>query len=132
MVILANHYGLSQKAYEDLLEQEIKMNIKIAVFMRGLQNKQLQQFVDMLGCVETNVLDRKNSSTTPFSRAEVPTSMKDTWRLFTRNKSSIMKNMLLPIVREVGDTASVSLVGAVDRLLMMGIDFFISLQTLWR
>ena len=57
--------------------------------------------------------------------------MKDTWRLFTRCKSSMLRNMPQPSVRELGDTASVCLVGAVERLLMMGIDFFISLQTLW-
>ena len=56
--------------------------------------------------------------------------MKDMNCLYAQCKHSIMRNNPLPGIRELGDAASVLLVGAVDRLLMMGIDFFISLQTL--
>ena len=37
LVILANHQGLSRKAYEELLVQEIKMHVKMAIFIRGLK-----------------------------------------------------------------------------------------------
>ena len=38
LVILANHQGLSRKAHEELLEQEICMHVKMAIFIRGLHN----------------------------------------------------------------------------------------------
>ena len=124
LVILANHQGLSHQACKELLEQEIKIHVKMAIFIRGLGNKQVQQFVDLMGCAETSIVDRRKTTSSTFSRTNIPTSMKDMWRLFTRCKSSMLRNMPQPSVRDLGDTASVSLVGAAEILLMMGIDFF--------
>ena len=56
--------------------------------------------------------------------------MKDAWQLFARYNSSMLRNLPQPSVRYVGETELVSLVGAADRLLIMGIDFFILLQEL--
>ena len=39
----------------------------MAFFIQGLQNKQVEQFVDILRCVETSIMDRQKLSSTPFS-----------------------------------------------------------------
>ena len=76
LVILANHQGLSHQAHKELLEKEIKMHVKMEIFIRGLGNKQVQQFVDFLGCAETSIVDRRKTTSSTFSSTNMPTSMK--------------------------------------------------------
>ena len=37
LVVLAHHYHLSGKACDEFLEQDIKMHMKLTLFIRGLQ-----------------------------------------------------------------------------------------------
>jgi len=67
---------LSYQAHEELLEQETKMHVKMAIFARGSENKQAEQFVNLLGCAETSIVNRWNTTST-FSGTNTSTFMKD-------------------------------------------------------
>ena len=124
LVVLAHHNCLYGKAHNELLDQEVRMHIRLTLFVHCLKKKKLKAFHGMLDFLQTFIVNSCNKLLSTFSHAEIPTSIACVRRLFTTNKDVIMINVLRTITRMNGDAAAVKIVDVVETFLIMGEDFF--------
>ena len=66
MFVLAYRHRLSGKAHHELLEQEIKMHMKLMFSIRGLEKQQVEAFIDMLCYMQTSTRNRYNATLSTF------------------------------------------------------------------